>query len=113
MGTGTSTGTGAGAGSGFATGTGAGGIGTGVGAGAGAAGVSCCGRSTGSGALGPGTGVLACTVSGNWVVTFSGTLDSGVLENTDRLSAERSAIDGRTVMARLVSAFGLMGCTYW
>jgi hypothetical protein len=60
-----------------------------------------------------GAGVLDCTVSGNWVVVFTGTLDSGVLENTDRLSAERSAGAPGVVIARLEDCEGLIGCTYW
>lgn len=65
---------------------------------------------------GPGTGFLACNVSGNWVVACNGTLDSGVLENTEALSAGLEIVGGRIVMARLATAGaaeGLIGWTYW
>jgi hypothetical protein len=114
----TSTGTtGAGAG-----GTGTGGGGTGVGSGAGAsmagagAGSITDGSTTGAGSStrGPGTGVFDCNCSGNCVVVFSGTLDCGVFENTDWLSAGREMAGGRTVIARLGGGgAGLIGCTYW
>jgi hypothetical protein len=54
-------------------------------------------------------------VSGNWVVVFKGTLDSGVLEKTDALSVGVVIVGGRIVMARLDTAgiAGLIGCTYW
>jgi hypothetical protein len=53
-------------------------------------------------------------VSGNWVVVFNGTLDSGVFENTDALSVGVEIAGGRMVMARLetAGAVGLIGCTY-
>jgi hypothetical protein len=63
--------------------------------------------------LGPATGVLDWTESGSCVVVFRGTLDSGVLENTDRLSADRSAGTLRGVMARLPLVAGLIGWVYW
>jgi hypothetical protein len=63
---------------------------------------------------GPGTGFFACKVSGNCVVVVSGTLDSGVLENTVLLSAGVASAGGRTVIARLAgAAAGLIGWTYW
>lgn len=120
-----STGAGAGSGVGGGSGGGAGGsgsacAGTGVGtsAGTGTSGSATGGGSTGggnSGARRPGTGVFACIVSGNCVVVFSGTLVSGVLENTGAFSAWFGVTGGRTVMARLVPgwAAGLIGLTYW
>jgi hypothetical protein len=58
---------------------------------------------------------LAFTVSGNCVVVLSGTLDSGVWENTGGDSTDRDTTGGRTVIARLPGAFrdGLIGWTYW
>ena len=61
----------------------------------------------------PGTGFFACSVSGNCVVVFSGTLDSGVFEKTGALSLWLGVTGGRTVIARLaLEAFGLIGLTY-
>ena len=97
-----------GAGGAGATGTGAGGTGTGRGGDASLGGWGA-GASAGAGR---GAGLGTCTVSGSCVVVFNGTLDSGTLENTDRLSVERSATWGRGVMARLASAPGLIACTY-
>jgi hypothetical protein len=59
----------------------------------------------------------AFSTSGNWVVVFSGTLDSGVRENTGKSSAWRAGGGGFSVMARLLGAalwlaLGLMGRTY-
>lgn len=112
---GTSWGTG-GAGAGTAgIGGGCGTSGTGVEAGAGA-GSAIVGSTTGGDSTlrGPGTGVFDCSVSGSWVVVFSGTLDSGVLENTEALSAGVATAGGRTVIARLATggegAEGLIGC---
>ena len=121
---GISTGTGgATGGSGAGTGTGTGGTGTvgGAGSGAGvgtsaAAGCTLGGSITGAGSLGrgAGTGFFDCSVSGNWVVVFSGTLDSGVFENTAALSVGLVIAGGRMVMARLdtAGAAGLIGRTY-
>jgi len=61
---------------------------------------------------GPGTGVFDCSVSGSWVVVLSGTLDSGVLENTEALSAGLVMAGGRMVIARLATGgagVGLIG----
>jgi hypothetical protein len=55
---------------------------------------------------------LRCSVSGSCRVAFSGSVDSGVFENTD-MSAPGFAVGGRTVIARLALADGLMGRTYW
>jgi hypothetical protein len=113
-GSGTGTGTG-GAGKG---GAGTGGAGSGAGAGTSAAGAgSTLGGSitgAGSGGRGAGKGFFDCSVSGNWVVVFSGTLDSGVRENTVALSLGLVIAGGRIVMARLdtAGAAGLIGRTY-
>src|SRR5205814_757056 len=78
-----------GAGAGGGCGIGSGGTGTGTaGAVSGGAGTAGCGLTdsgTGSGSSGGGAGMgsLDCSVSGNCFVAFSGTLDSGVFENTD------------------------------
>jgi hypothetical protein len=66
----------------------------------------------GSGGGGAGAGSLACSVSGNCFVALIGKLDSGVFENTD-MSVVGVVFGGRTVIARLVLADGLMGRTYW
>ena len=68
-----------------------------------------------SGAFGPGAGWRACSVSGNCVVAFSGTLGSTRLLNTLMASVDRSARDGRVLMARLEDALlpGLIGSAYW
>ena len=66
--------------------------------------------------MGAGTGVFNCNVSGNCVVVFSGTLDSGVREKTAALSDGVVIDGGRTVIARLATGgggVGLIGCTYW
>jgi hypothetical protein len=48
-------------------------------------------------------------------VVFSGTLDSGALENIGGFSDRWGATGGCTVMARLLAgwAVGLIGLTYW
>ena len=68
-----------------------------------------------SGAFGPGAGWRACSVSGNCVVAFSGTLGSTRLLNTLMASVDRSDSDGRVVMAWLEDALrpGLIGNAYW
>jgi hypothetical protein len=131
---GTSTGTGGGAsdrcctsgaastGSGVNTGSGAAGSGGATDSGTGAVGVGCttggCGAGAGRFVRGPGTGFFACMVSGNCVVVCRGTLDSGVLENTDSLSAGLATAGGLTVIARLArggtatgAAEGCVACT--
>jgi hypothetical protein len=55
---------------------------------------------------------LRCSVSGNCFVAFRGSVDSGVFENTD-MSAPGLVVGGRTVIARLALAEGLIGRTYW
>jgi len=52
---------------------------------------------------------LSCSVSGSWVVVFSGTLDSGVRANTDRSWLERSVTGGDIVIARLLAAGAGLG----
>jgi hypothetical protein len=59
--------------------------------------------------LGPGTGLFDCSVSGSWVVVLRGTLDSGVRENTEALSAGVVIAGGRMVMARLAATGGVAG----
>lgn len=89
-----------------------------MGAGAGAGSVAAVGCGSGAAAggasRGPGTGFFDCSVSGSCVVVVSGTLDSGVLENTVGLSLCPGEV-GRTVMARLevLVAGGLIGRAYW
>ena len=69
----------------------------------------------GSGAFGPGVGWRACTVSGNCVVAFSGTLGSTRLLNTLMASVDRSDSESRALMAWLEDALrpGLIGNAYW
>jgi hypothetical protein len=54
-------------------------------------------------------------VSGSWVVVSTGTLDSGVFENTGAFSGLPGGAGGTTVIARLAPgcAAGLTGLTYW
>ena len=123
---GTSTGTGGvgstGSGGGTTTGGGSGGCGAGTGASgdtstAGAGAGSAFGVSMGGAGRmrGAGAGFFGCSLSGNCVVVFSGTEDSGVLEKTAALSAGCAAAGARSVIARLATggAVGLIGCTYW
>jgi hypothetical protein len=85
-----------------------------VSGGAGTAGCGVADSGTGSGSIrgGAGCGFFVCSVSGNCLVALSGRLDSGVFENTD-MSVLGLVIGGRTVMARLLLADGLIGRTYW
>lgn len=93
--------------------TGCGG-GTSATAGAGAA----TGGGVSAGRREPGASAFAWLVSGNCRVVFSGTLVSGVFENTGRSLVARRFSDGGAarVMARLAdcaaSEGGRTGCTY-
>ena len=107
-----------GAGAGGGCGTGNGGTGTGTagdrsgGAGTDGSGLADSRTVCGSGGGGTGCGSLACSVSGSCRVAFIGRLDSGVFEKID-MSTVGVVFGGRTVIARLLFAEGLMGRTYW